>query len=150
MDRCWELQLCLLAFLCAISILQWYSTSNTDQCSISSWMGHTTSFLNISSPSGMQWLQCVQQLHTGILWGFGLVQSELHICQQLWSVWATVGKRYKYLSPSKISPPPFFDWSCCKGFFSLGRTPTYLSCGTYCYIKEEAPKEQYCMCKRRD
>ena len=49
----------------------------------------------------------------------------------------------KISPPSKKHPPPFFEWSCCKGCFSLESTPTHLCCSTCCYVKQEAPKKQH-------
>ena len=46
--------------------------------------------------------------------------------------------------PSKIRPPPFFDWSCCKGCFSLESTPTHMCRTTWYYIKQKGPKKQHC------
>ena len=49
----------------------------------------------------------------------------------------------KISPPSKIRPPPFFKWSCCKGCFSLKNMPTHLCCSTCCYVKQEAPQKQH-------
>ena len=50
----------------------------------------------------------------------------------------------KISPPSKIRPPPYFEWSCCKGCSSLESTPTQLCCSTCCYVKQEATKKQHC------
>ena len=46
---------------------------------------------------------------------------------------------WKIGQPSKINPPPFFEWSCCKGCFSLESMPTYLYHSLCRYVKQEAP-----------
>ena len=42
---------------------------------------------------------------------------------------------------SQNTPIPFFEWSCG---FSLWSKPTYLSCSTCSYVKQEALKKQNC------